>query len=217
MDAMALRPPALRGAATRDALLDAAETLVAGHGFTTPSHRMISAEAHTHVALVNYHFGSKEMLFEAVVERRAPRLNQQWRRALADMRESANWGVGDVLHAWWRPFHEIDAQKDLPWVNYLCTFARLATAPDGEAWYQRYFGVADCDFHQALAEALPGAAREDLEAGFRYGWSLFAEILLFRCDKTGGACRPRGYRDDDVERALRFIQSGITGLAARTA
>ena len=100
-----LRPAALRGAATRDALLDAAETLIADHGFTTPSHRMIAGQAGTHVALVNYHFGSKEMLFEAAVERRAARLNDAM-----DARRSRkcgprrSWSVGDVLAAWWKPF-----------------------------------------------------------------------------------------------------------------
>jgi AcrR family transcriptional regulator len=212
MDAIALRP-ALRGAATRDALLDAAETLIADHGFTTPSHRMIAGQAGTHVALVNYHFGSKEMLFEAAVERRATRLNAEWRQALADMRGKPSWSTGDVLRAWWLPFSQLDTQKELPWSNYLCTFARLAAAPEGEAWYQRYFGVADRDFHAALAEACPSAAREDLEAGFRYARTLFAEVLLYRCGKTGGSCRPRGYRDDDVDRALRFIENGLRGTA----
>ncbi len=215
MHAIALRPAALRGAATRDALLDAAEALIAGHGFMTPSHRMIAAEARTHVALVNYHFGSKEMLFEAALERRASRLNTLWREALEEMRGRSSWSVEDVLKAWWLPFSELDMQKDGPWGNYLCTFARLASAPDGEAWYQRYFGVSDRDFHATLAEALPGASREDLEAGFRYGRSLFAEVLLYRCGKTGGTCRPRGYRDDDVDRAVRFIESGLRGVAAR--
>jgi len=216
MDAIALRPAAvMRGAATRDALLDAAETLIADHGFSTPSHRMIAGQAGTHVALVNYHFGSKEMLFEAAVERRATRLNARWREALDDMRHRPTWSVGDVLNAWWLPFAQLDANNkdDLSWSNYLCTFARLASAPDGEAWYQRYFGVSDRDFHIALAEALPVAAREDVEAGFRYARSLFAEILLYRCGKTGGTCRPRGYREDDVERALRFIESGLRGVA----
>lgn len=213
MDALALRPATLRGAATRDALLDAAEALIASHGFTTPSHRMIAAEAHTHVALVNYHFGSKEMLFEAAVERRASRLNALWRKALDEMRALPAWSVEDVLKAWWQPFNELDMEKDPPWSNYLCTFARIASAPDGETWYQRYFGASDRDFHAALAEAMPAAAREDLEAGFRYGRSLFAEVLLYQCGKTGGACRPRGYRDDDVERAVRFIESGLRGVA----
>jgi AcrR family transcriptional regulator len=212
MDAIALRP-ALRGAATRDALLDAAETLIADHGFTTPSHRMIAGQAGTHVALVNYHFGSKEMLFEAAVERRATRLNAEWRQALADMRAKTSWSIVDVLLAWWQPFSTLDMHKDQPWGNYLCTFARLASAPEGESWYQRYFGVSDREFHNALVEAAPGAARDDLESGFRYARSLFAEVLLYRCGKTGGSCRPRGYRDDDVGRALRFIEHGLRGLA----
>lgn len=214
MDAIALRPAALRGAATRDALLDAAESLIAAHGFTTPSHRMIAAEAHTHVALVNYHFGSKEMLFEAAVERRSARLNTQWREALAQMRTKPSWSVGDVIDAWWQPFISLDMKTEAPWGNYLCTFARLASAPDGESWYQRYFGISDRDFLQALQEALPHAQHEDLESGFRYSRSLFAEILLYRCGKTGGSCRPRGYRDDDVDRALRYIEAGLRGIAA---
>jgi AcrR family transcriptional regulator len=212
MEAIALRP-GMRGAATRDALLDAAETLIADHGFTTPSHRMIAGEARTHVALVNYHFGSKEMLFEAAVERRASRLNALWRDGLAQMRERGSWRIGDVLAAWWRPFAELDVQKDRAWGNYLCTFARLASATEGEAWYQRYFGVADRDFHAALLQAVPNAAPEDLEAGFRYARTLFAEILLYRCGKTGGSCRPRGFRDDDVERASRFVEAGLRGVA----
>jgi AcrR family transcriptional regulator len=213
MEAVALRPAALRGAATRDALLDAAETLIADHGFTTPSHRMIAGQAGTHVALVNYHFGSKEMLFEAAVERRAVRLNQQWTEALAQARAKPSWSVGEVLAAWWQPFALLEPGNAAPWTNYLCTFARLASAKEGEDWYHRYFGTSDREFRRALAVALPGAADEDLEAGFRYARSLFAEILLYRCGKTGGECRPRGYRDDDLARAMRFIESGLRGAA----
>lgn len=213
MDAVALRPTAIRGAATRDSLLDAAESLIADHGFSAPSHRMIAGHAGTHVALVNYHFGSKELLFEAALERRASRLNDRWRKALAELRARGQWTVGDVLRAWWQPFVEFDPAGDAPWSNYLCTFARLSAAAQGESWYARYFGVADRDFQLALAQALPQAASEDLESGFRYARSLFAEIMLYRCGKTGGQCRPRGYRDDDVERALRFIEHGMRGIA----
>jgi len=218
MDAIALRPPtAIRGAATRDALLDAAELLVAGHGFTTPSHRMIAGEAGTHVALVNYHFGSKEMLFEAALERRASRLSGLWRDALAEARERPTRTVGDVLRAWWRPFEQVDIQRDPQWGNYLCTFARLGAAPEGETWYQRYFGTSDLDFLNALSEAMPHASREDVEAAFRYARTLFAEVLLYRCGKMGGTCRPRGFRDDDVERALRFVEAGLAGVTPRPA
>lgn len=212
MEAIALRPTVIRGAATRDSLLDAAEALIADHGFSAPSHRMIAGHAGTHVALVNYHFGSKELLFEAALERRAARLNERWRKGLAEIRARGTATVAEVLHAWWHPFVEFDPAGDLPWSNYLCTFARLAAASQGESWYQRYFGVSDRDFLLALGQALPGAAPEDVEAGFRYARSLFAEIMLYRCGKTGGQCRPRGYRDDDVERAMRFIEHGLNGI-----
>ena len=216
MDAIAIRPTAIRGAATRDALLDAAEALVASHGFSAPSHRMIAGQAGTHVALVNYHFGSKEMLFEAALERRAARLNDRWRRCLADLRNQGSWTVADVLRAWWRPFMEFDVTIDTQWSNYLCTFSRLAGASHGETWYDRYFGTADRDFQLAFAQALPTASTEDLQAGFRYARSIFAEIMLYRCGKTGGDCRPRGYRDDDIERALRFAEAGMRGIESIT-
>ena len=214
MDAIALRPPtAIRGAATRDALLDAAELLVAGHGFSTPSHRMIAGEAGTHVAHVNYHFGSKEMLFEAALERRAPRLNALWREALAEVRQRPKRKVADVLRAWWKPFEQVDMEGDAHWGNYLCAFSRLGAAADGETWYQRYFGNADRDFLNALSDAMPHAPREDIESAFRYARTLFSEVLLYRCGKMGGTCRPRGFRDDDVERALRFVEAGISGVS----
>src|SRR5665213_2015532 len=75
-----------RGDATRERLLDAAETLVADHGFSDPSHRALAGNAGVHVALVNYHFGSKELLFEEALARRASRLADAWHAALAQVR-----------------------------------------------------------------------------------------------------------------------------------
>lgn len=213
MDTVAVRPTVVRGAATRDALLDAAEALIADHGFRTPSHRMIASGAGAHVALVNYHFGSKEMLFEAAVERRAERLAQAWRAALERVRRSADPEVEDVLRAWWEPFGDLHLQEDLSWRNYLCIVARLASAPDGNDWYQRYFGTVDRDFQHALAETLPLNQQEDLDAGFRYARSLFGEVLLHRCGKLGGDCVPRGFREHDTNRLIGFVGSGLRGLA----
>ena len=216
MDA-ALKPTALRGAATRDSLLDAAETLIAEHGFRTPSQRMIACEAKAHVALVNYHFSSKEMLFEATVERRSKQLVALWRAALDSARENASCKVEDILLAWWLPFGTKDLLDDRPWSNYLCVVARLATATEGEAWFQRYFGIVDRDFMQALAEVMPETHRDDIEAGFRYARNLMGEVLMYRCGKTGGTCRPRGFREDDIDLLLSYLTSGLRGLSGRIA
>lgn len=64
-------------AATKDRILDAAEALFMEHGFEATSLRAITSAASVNLAAVNYHFGSKEELFEAVLTRRLDPMNQQ--------------------------------------------------------------------------------------------------------------------------------------------
>jgi len=54
---------------TKEKILDAAEGLFADHGFAETSLRMITAKAEVNLASVNYHFGSKKTLIQAVFER----------------------------------------------------------------------------------------------------------------------------------------------------
>jgi len=201
-----------RGSSTRLALIDAAEELIADQGFRTPSHRTIARRAGANAGLVNYHFGSKDLLFEAAIERRAERLASAWRNALAAARCHPRCSVEDILAAWWAPFGDLDYPVDGAWGNYLCVVVRLSDAGEGEAWYERYFGAIDATFHQALVEALPGIDEADVAAGYRYARTLFGEILLYRCGKTGGSCRPRGFRDDDVERLFAYVAGGFRAL-----
>lgn len=56
-----------RGAATRDIIMRAAERLFAARGLDGVSIRDITREADVDIALLNYHFGTKEGLFEAVI------------------------------------------------------------------------------------------------------------------------------------------------------
>ena len=70
-------------AATKDRILDAAEALFMEHGFEATSLRAITAAAAVNLAAVNYHFGSKEELFQAVLTRRLDPMNQR-RLALLD-------------------------------------------------------------------------------------------------------------------------------------
>lgn len=60
---------------TKDTILDAAEKLFAVEGFHKSSIRAITREAGVNLASVNYYFGSKEALLEAVFERRLAPIN----------------------------------------------------------------------------------------------------------------------------------------------
>ena len=74
-------------AATKARILDAAEALFMEHGFEATSLRSITAAAGVNLAAVNYHFGSKEELFQAVLTRRLDPMNQA-RVALLDKLEA---------------------------------------------------------------------------------------------------------------------------------
>ena len=54
---------------TKTRILDAAEALFAETGFTDTSLRQITKQAHVNLASVNYHFGSKKALIQAVLRR----------------------------------------------------------------------------------------------------------------------------------------------------
>ncbi|HRH65120.1 MAG TPA: TetR family transcriptional regulator [Bacteroidia bacterium] len=55
----------------REQILEVAEELIAENGFSGTSVRALAAKAGINVAMISYYFGSKEKLFEALVEYRA--------------------------------------------------------------------------------------------------------------------------------------------------
>lgn len=62
---------------TKTRILDAAEQLFMEHGFEATSLRQLTTAAGVNLAAVNYHFGAKEVLFEAVLTRRLDPMNQE--------------------------------------------------------------------------------------------------------------------------------------------
>jgi AcrR family transcriptional regulator len=92
---------------TKLKLLDVAEQLVAEHGFDLVSLRAVTARAGVNLAAVNYHFGTREGLFQALVERRVAPINRE-RLAVLDRLEAEAGDGGDlrledVLEAFFRP------------------------------------------------------------------------------------------------------------------
>ncbi len=61
---------------TKTRILDSAEQLFARDGFRNTSLRALTQLAEVNLASVNYHFGSKDALLQAVIERRLRPLNE---------------------------------------------------------------------------------------------------------------------------------------------
>src|SRR3954453_18671250 len=75
----ARRPPTVDTTSqdTKSRILDVGEHLFMEHGFEATSLRSLTSSASVNLAAVNYHFGSKEELFQAVLTRRLDPMNQE--------------------------------------------------------------------------------------------------------------------------------------------
>jgi AcrR family transcriptional regulator len=199
-----------RGDDTRGRLLDAVEGLIADHGFKPLTHRTIASRAEAHVALLNYHFGSKEQLIEEALARRASQLLALQHDALAALRARGDSTVEDVLWAYGRPFSSLDQNAPSPWRNYLCLVARLAGHDPTDTILMRHFGSVHRECLAALRQALPSADDATLAAGFRNCRLLLEHDALARC-KAGGTAPAVISNFDQL---IAFLGGGLRTLAA---
>ncbi|MEZ4587939.1 MAG: TetR/AcrR family transcriptional regulator [Gemmatimonadales bacterium] len=70
-------PQTAESTATREGILEAAEHLFAKQGFTKTTIKDIGTAAQSNPALIYYYFGSKDSLYEAVIERLAEGLRSR--------------------------------------------------------------------------------------------------------------------------------------------
>lgn len=75
-----------RGAATREALIDAAIALIGERGYANTSTRDIAHASGQNLAAIAYHFGSKEKLYHAIVERHLANVHAGIGERLIDIR-----------------------------------------------------------------------------------------------------------------------------------
>lgn len=111
---------------TREKLLDCAENLFADQGLAGVSLRSINARAGLSPAALHYHFGSKDTLVAALLDRRMPELMER-RRGLFDALERTPGAISvrDVLDALLRPMIELLEQQQDVGHRYLRFIYRL--------------------------------------------------------------------------------------------
>jgi len=110
---------------TVDRILDAAEILFAEKGFSETSLRMITSQAKVNLAAVNYHFGSKNALIQAVFSRFLTPLNDLMVEGL----KANKWGedggetpsIEDVLSLYTKSLLKIPTRNE----NGVSIFMRL--------------------------------------------------------------------------------------------
>lgn len=137
-------------------LLDAAESQFSAHGFDGAGMKAIARQAQVSQSLLHYHFGTKEALYRAVIERRATAINAERHRLLDAVDLSASDAVARVFDALLRP----PVGPVGGGMSYARIFAGLAAGGERDSALVREFydGTAR-RFIRALQQAAPGASR----------------------------------------------------------
>jgi AcrR family transcriptional regulator len=204
---------------TKDKIMDAAEKLFAKKGFHGASLRNITAAAGVDLALVNYHFGNKERLLAAVLDRRGQVLNEERLRRLAAVRLSAAPhppSTEAVVDAFLDPILDRLAHAGAGWHNYFSLVAFVNNSPEwGRKLMGKTFNGVVREFIQAVMDSLPGSAPEDIY----WGYNFLTGALTLSLAETGrlDALSDGRCRSDDVA-ALKarlgpYVVAGLRSLA----
>jgi AcrR family transcriptional regulator len=154
-------------AATRERLLAAAEGLFLAHGYDGTSARMITAAARANLAAINYHFGGKEGLFQAMFARRLDTLHAE-RLAALDADERGATGRAPscerILAALFVPALRLAREPRRGGKDFLRLLGRAYVDPSPElhAFLSERYAPSIARFKEAFARALPGIAPREL-------------------------------------------------------
>jgi AcrR family transcriptional regulator len=154
-------------AATSTRILDSAETLFMEHGFEATSLRAITTAAAVNLAAVNYHFGSKEELFQAVLTRRLDPMNEARLELLTRFEHaSAPRAVPceKILAALFIPALELARDRERGGENFLRLLGRAYAdpAPFIRKFLSEQYALMIGRFKAAFGRALPRLPKKEL-------------------------------------------------------
>jgi AcrR family transcriptional regulator len=200
---------------TRTRILDAAEELFMQHGFGGTSMRLLTAKAGVNLAAVNYHFGSKDALIEAVFRRRLDPMN------------AARIGALDALEASGRPcapeaiirafvgesLRMIEDAKGGR--NFIRLLGRSYTEPSKaiRVLIGQLYAPAMELYKAAFERALPQMPREELvwRMHFMFGTLSYTLAATDAVQLIAG-CKPEDRHDARLleDRLTAFLAAGLT-------
>ncbi len=201
---------------TKHRILNAAEALFAERGFEATSLRAITTSAEANLAAVNYHFGSKQELVKAVLERRVRPMNEERLRLLHACEAEAGGGnptLESILAAFLKPPFEMCHRQNGGGAVIVRLFGRTYTEPGDELWklFIGQFREVLERFGSALSRALPELPRRELFWRMHFMVATLIQTLadMRRLEMiSGGECDPTDF-DAAVERLVPFLAAGL--------
>jgi len=208
--------------ATKERILDAAEKLFTDEGLST-SLRSITVAAGVNVAAVHYHFGSRDVLLEAVFARRVEPINAERLRRLGAV-EAAAAGqpppLAGVVEAFVGPVFSVPP-RDAAGPSLAQLVGRFYAESEELVvrLLREHFGLVGRRFIDALVRALPDVDRQDVVWRFHFvvgtlGYVMSGKHLL---DIVPEHRLEDADADTTVRRLVDFCVAGLAAPAGRRA
>ena len=200
----------------KNKILNAAEELFSLHGFSGTSLRDIHSLSGVRISLCYYHFGSKEDVLQAVVDRRADAHQQ----ALLEILNNHKKLYGDkpipvdkLVEAYARPILERHLAHGNGWRNYTRLMAYLysESAHLGPKVQVHKYDPVINQFITEFRKSIPYANESDLQWGVYFLRSSIVNLLLdtqLVDDQSAGLC-DSGDLDKTIEKLRWFFSSGF--------
>jgi AcrR family transcriptional regulator len=225
---MAIQRPARKRAApdptsagTKTRILDAAELLFMEHGFEATSLRQLTTAAGVNLAAVNYHFGTKEELFQAVLTRRLDPMNQERIELLARVEREAGGkpaSVEKVIFAMLIPALRLARDEKRGGKNFLRVLGRAYAdpAPFIRTFLSDQYAEMIGRFKEAFLRALPHLSRQELTWRLHFVMGALSYTLAGTDALKLFAQVAPGERHDDellIQRLAPFLVAGLKAPA----
>lgn len=205
------------GSGTRERILDAAQESFGARGLEGTSLRAVTAAAEVNLAAVNYHFGSKEELFRAVVRRVLGPIIEEHRRRIEELGGEEP-GVEELLDAFVGPFvGTISSGRNRSVARLV---SRILTDPDEEIRRRTFEQTAETDamYLEAFGRALPHLSADELL------WRFYAVLGTIVFQLLGATAiahatdappfrTPSGSVEELKARTVAFLAAGLEAPA----
>lgn len=211
---------------TRSRILAVATRAFAEMGIENVSMRELTTLAGANIAAINYHFGSKEGLAEAIFEEIAPRLNSMRLRELDEVLQHAaargeRPAVSAIVSSFTRPYLDPAFSLEGGLLAQLVLKHRLSPSPMTQRIISRHFDPMARQYMRAFAMACPDVSPD--EFAWRYMFMAGA-VVLAATDRnkvnriaTLSEGRLDATQPDALARALGdFVEGGLRFRSSST-
>ena len=199
---------------TQEKILNAAEALFAEQGFEQTSLRQITTEADVNLASVNYHFGSKKALIQAVMARYLEVFMPKLAEQLVQLAERGNFTTRDVFDCFREPLSELQqVRKHGPTLFLsLLGFAYAEIQGHLRRYTMEHFGEVMALLLDPLHQANPQLSPVDMfwRLHFVLGATVFAQVSGPALREIAAADFGEAVAADQViDRLIPFLAGGV--------